>query len=148
MGNLGSIPGLGRYRGEGKGYPLQYSDLENSMHCIVHGVAKSQTQLSNFHLSHNASLPPLFNSVGHLLFSPWSHVRKIVSITKIIRYMWVLIINIHWEIRKITNVYPYCTCLTNPMDRGACQAMESQGIRHDWSNLACTHSYCMSKCWG
>ena len=35
--------------GEGKGYPFQYSGLENSMDCIVHGVAKSQTQLSDFH---------------------------------------------------------------------------------------------------
>ena len=31
VGVLGSIPGLGRYPGEGKGYPLQYSDLENSI---------------------------------------------------------------------------------------------------------------------
>ena len=37
--DLGSIPGLGRSPGEGKGYPLQYSGLENSMDCIVHGVA-------------------------------------------------------------------------------------------------------------
>ena len=36
--------------GEGKGYSLQYSVLENSMDCIVHGVAKSRTQLSDFHL--------------------------------------------------------------------------------------------------
>ena len=43
------ILGLGRSPGEGKGYPLQYSGLENSMDCIVHGVAKSQTRLSNFH---------------------------------------------------------------------------------------------------
>ena len=48
-GDLGSIPGLGRSPGEGKGYPLQYSGLENSMDCVVHGVAKSQTGLSNFH---------------------------------------------------------------------------------------------------
>ena len=41
-GDLGSIPGLGRYLGEGKGYPLQYSRLENSMDCIVHGVSKSR----------------------------------------------------------------------------------------------------------
>ena len=34
---------------EGKGYPLQYSGLENSMDCLVHGVAKSQTRLSNLH---------------------------------------------------------------------------------------------------
>ena len=44
-GDQGSIPGLGRSPGEGKGYPLQYSDL----HCIAHGAAKSQTRLSNFH---------------------------------------------------------------------------------------------------
>ena len=37
----GSIPGLGRSSGEGKGYPLQYSGLENSMDCIVHGVTES-----------------------------------------------------------------------------------------------------------
>ena len=48
-GDLGSIPGLGRSPGEGKGYPLQYSGLENSMDCTVHGVAKSRTQLSDFH---------------------------------------------------------------------------------------------------
>ena len=46
---LGSIPGLGRSPGEGKGYPLQYSGLENFMDCIVHRVTKSQTQLSDFH---------------------------------------------------------------------------------------------------
>ena len=45
MGVLGSIPELGRSPGEGKGYPLQYSGLENSVDCIVHGVAKSWTQL-------------------------------------------------------------------------------------------------------
>ena len=39
----GSIPGLGRFSGEGKGYPLQYSGMENSMDCIVHGVTKSGT---------------------------------------------------------------------------------------------------------
>ena len=39
----GSVPGLGRSPGEGNGYPLQYSDLENSMDCIIHGVTKSQT---------------------------------------------------------------------------------------------------------
>ena len=48
-GDLGSIPGLGRSLGEGKGYPLQYSGLENSMNCIVHGVAKSRTRLSDYH---------------------------------------------------------------------------------------------------
>ena len=55
-GDLGLIPGLGRSPGEGKGYPLQCSDLENSMDCIVHGVTKSRTRLSNFHsLMHSFS---------------------------------------------------------------------------------------------
>jgi len=52
VGDLGSIPGLGRYPGEGNGYPLQYSCLENLMDrgawwATVHGVTKSQTQLSD-----------------------------------------------------------------------------------------------------
>ena len=51
MGDLGSIPGLGSSLGEEKGYQLQYSGLENSMDCIVHGVAKSWTRLSNFAFS-------------------------------------------------------------------------------------------------
>ena len=42
-GDLGLIPGLGRSPGEGKGYPLKYSGLENSMDCIVHGIIKSWT---------------------------------------------------------------------------------------------------------
>ena len=49
VGDLGLIPGLGRAPGEGKGYALQYSGLENAMDCIVHGVAKSQIRLSDFH---------------------------------------------------------------------------------------------------
>ena len=52
VGDLGSIPGLGRSPGEGKGYPLQYSGLEKSMDCIAHGVAKSWTLLIDFHFKH------------------------------------------------------------------------------------------------
>ena len=43
VGDLGSIPGFGKSPGEGNGYPLQYFRVENSMDCIAHGVAKSQT---------------------------------------------------------------------------------------------------------
>ena len=50
-GDLGLIPGLGRSPGEGKGHPLQYSSLGNSMDCIVRGITKSQTGLSNVHFS-------------------------------------------------------------------------------------------------
>ena len=45
VGDLGLIPWLGRSPGEREGYPLPYSGLDNSMDCIVHGVAKSQTRL-------------------------------------------------------------------------------------------------------
>ena len=53
VGDLGSIPGLGRSPGEEKGYPLQYPSLENSTDYIVRGVAKGRTRLSdfNFHFS-------------------------------------------------------------------------------------------------
>ena len=49
-GDPGSILGSERSPGEGKGYPLQCSHLENSMASVVHGVTKSQTRLSNSHM--------------------------------------------------------------------------------------------------
>ena len=57
-GDPSSIPRLERSPGEGKVYPLQYSGLETSMDCIIHGVTKSQTPLGNFH----------FHFHGHLIF--------------------------------------------------------------------------------
>ena len=53
VGDLGSIPGSGRFPGEGNGNPLQYSCLENPMDrgtwwATVHGVSKSWTRLSDF----------------------------------------------------------------------------------------------------
>ena len=59
VGDLGYIPELGRSPGEGKGYSLQYSGLENFMDCIVHGVAKSRTQLSDFHFWSQVVTGPL-----------------------------------------------------------------------------------------
>ena len=71
------IPGLGRSPGEGKGYPLQYSALENFRDCIVHQVTKSQTRLSNFH-SHRALHPKsadyIFFSSAHGTFSRIDHM--------------------------------------------------------------------------
>ena len=57
-GDLGSTPGLGRSPAEGKGCSLQYSVLENAMDCIVHGVAKSLTGLSDFRF-HSVSRPEI-----------------------------------------------------------------------------------------
>ena len=51
--DLDLIPGLGRSPGEGKGYPLQYSGLENSMDCIVHGVSKVGYNWMTFTSLHN-----------------------------------------------------------------------------------------------
>ena len=51
VGDLGSIPRLERSPGEEKGYLFQYSGLENSMDCLVRGVAKSRIQLSDFHFT-------------------------------------------------------------------------------------------------
>ena len=58
VGGLDSISGLGRPPGEGKGYTLQYSGLENSMDCVVHGVTKSWTGLSDFHFLISQVLKP------------------------------------------------------------------------------------------
>ena len=58
VGDMGLIPGLGRSPGEGKGYPLLYSGLENSMKCTVHGVAKSRTRPSDFHFQFHPAFRP------------------------------------------------------------------------------------------
>ena len=63
VGDLGSIPGLGRSHGEGKGYPLQYSGLENSVDCVVLEVTKSQILLSDFHQLHQ--------HLGSFVFTHW-----------------------------------------------------------------------------
>ena len=55
-GDLGSIPGLGRSPGEGKGYPFQYSGLKNSMDYIGHGVAKRLIGLSDLTHSNRKEL--------------------------------------------------------------------------------------------
>ena len=66
-GDLGLIPGSGRYPGEGNGNPLQYSCLENPMdrgawQATVHGVTKSQTRLGDF----THSLTHSLKEIGHL----------------------------------------------------------------------------------
>ena len=65
VGDLGSIPGLGRFPGEGKGYPLQYSGLENSMDCIVHGKL---TNLDSIFKSRDITLPTKVRLVKAMVF--------------------------------------------------------------------------------
>ena len=68
VGDLGLIPGLGRSLGEGKGYTL-----ENSIDCIVHGLAKSQTRLNNFHFT---------SLLSQLLQNQWAVLTKRVYCPK------------------------------------------------------------------
>ena len=69
VGHLGLIPGLGRSPGEGKGYSLQYSGLETSTDCVVLGVAKSQTRLSDFDFSLKFPVSGIFLPRSHCLTS-------------------------------------------------------------------------------
>ena len=70
-GDLGSIPELGRSPGEGNSYPLQYSGLENSMDCIVHGVTKI----------YSIDLPILMPYLHHVDYSSFVFRFKIKSIS-------------------------------------------------------------------
>ena len=62
--DLVSIPGLGRVPGEGNGYPLQCPGLENSVDCVIHGVSKSRTQLSDshFHMKFRSLIVNIINT--------------------------------------------------------------------------------------
>ena len=66
--DMGSILELGRSAGEGNGYPLQDSGLENSMDCVVHGVVKSRTGLSDFHSLDSWELGVLEKYAGPFIF--------------------------------------------------------------------------------
>ena len=59
-GDLSLIPELGRSLGELKGYPLQFSGLENSMDHVVHGVSKNQTWLNDFHFTFGNQVHSLY----------------------------------------------------------------------------------------
>ena len=94
-GDLGSSPGFGRSPRERKVYPLQYSGLKNSMNWIVHGVAKSQTQLSNFHSLH---------SLGEYLAHDKLSILTIVHVPVIL----ILVVTVYfsWKIRVYFYILP------------------------------------------
>ena len=80
-GELGSIPGSGSSPGEGNGNPLQYSCLENPMNGgvwwpTVHGVAKSQTQLSDFTSLHFALQKLITMIRSHLFIFAFISIAK------------------------------------------------------------------------
>ena len=74
-GDLGSILVLGRSLGEGKSHPLQYSGLENSMDWIDHGVAKSQTRLSDSLLHAKNPTTSVVTFSSKILYSSKSSMR-------------------------------------------------------------------------
>ena len=90
--DMGSIPGLGRCPLEGKGYPLQYSSILAwripwTVY-IVHGVAKSQTWLTDFHFTLPVFWPGEFHGWRTLVgYSPWGH--KELDTTEHAR-MWII----------------------------------------------------------
>ena len=87
MGDLGSIPGLGRSPREGKGYPLQYSGLENSMDCIVHQVTKSRTWLTFTYLFWGW----FFN-----FLKKWFHFISTIGLLYMCVYVCVCVLNIYF----------------------------------------------------
>ena len=117
VGDLGLIPGLGGYPGEGKVYSLQYSALENSMDCMVHGVIKNWTWLATFWRRQWQPTAVLLPGKSHgrkswVGCSPWGH--KELDTTEQLHF--------HFSLSCIGegNGNPLqCSFLENPRDRGA-----------------------------
>ena len=79
VGDLGSTPGLGRYPEEGKGYPLQYSGLENSMNCIVHWGCKELDMTEQLSLSNVLVVSVVMDNTGMLLIRLWHEVFNFIN---------------------------------------------------------------------
>ena len=105
-GDLGLIPGFGWFPGDGKGYPLQYSGPENFMDCIVHGIAKIQTWLSDFHFHFTFHKINIFLKMCKNKNAPTNWISKGVKM-KSGQYRWEANQNLHWSI-SIKLEYFYC----------------------------------------
>ena len=100
MGDRGLSSGLGRSPGKGKGYPLQDSGLENSMDCIVHGVAKSQAQLNDWALSLRICWPLLLSKSSN--FGSWALVNIIGVLGESHSQEWVWMVE--WMVVRKTEI--------------------------------------------
>ena len=109
-GGLGSIPGWGKSPREGKGYPLQYSGLENSKDCIVHGLTKSQTWLSLSLYRFHTILLIIKTSGGTFLV--------------------VQLLRLHTAAHS--SIFAWRIPWTE--EPGGLQSIGSQRVRHDWSD--------------
>ena len=136
VGDLGSILGLGRSPGEGKGYPLQDSGLERSMDCIDHRVTKSTVGLDWATFTFTFSIPPPLQSltiatllsVFMLLTAPgtlykWKHIHS------------VLFCFLKHSHESESEVAQLCPTLCHPVDCIAHQAPPSMGFpRQEYCN--------------
>ena len=127
VGNLGSIPGLGRSPGEGNGYPLQYSGLENSMDCVVHGIIKSQKRLSNFQ----------FHFFGGFLVAQLVKNLPAVQETRVWSQGWED--PLEKEMATHSSILAWKIPWTE--EPGGLQSMGSQRVRHDWVTNTFTFWY-------
>ena len=124
VGDLGSIPGLGRPPGEGKGYPLQYSGLKNSMDSVVHAVAKSWTRLRNFHFHflcgvHPAktiiwkdTCNPVFTAALFTIARTWKQPKCPLT-DEWIKMWFICTMEYSVQFSSVTQLYP---TLCNPMN--------------------------------
>ena len=117
VGDLGSIPGLGRSHGEGKGYPLQDSCPENSMDCAPWG--RKVTRLSNFHFTSGQELlePSVFFSswVGTTVFIFLERVTHLfITICNSLERMWVSQVASEFEVKAYfhTSIYVLVALVT------------------------------------
>ena len=122
--SMGFFPGLRRSPGEGKGYPLQYSVQENSMYHVVLGVAKSRTQLRDFHFLTSSPIQSLlvFSFVRkwclQLLNFLWNFEHNIVSLIwslfNISSDFWLLNYNHCFYYLQFSSVAQLCPTLCDP----------------------------------
>ena len=103
------IPGLGRSSGEGNGCPLQYSGLENSKDCIIHGVAKSQTGLIDLHFYSQVCVYRKKHSIQRFLsFNPGTHCRGIETYSPQTRGDYCIqLFNTFFKRENVFSVYPH-----------------------------------------
>ena len=89
VGDLGSIPGLGRCPGEGKSYPLQYIGLENSMDCIISGSQRVGHRLSDFHpslITNLICIPEIYIQIYIQVYIQWIHESILSSMSQMLPF--------------------------------------------------------------
>ena len=142
MGDLGLIPELGGPPEEGKSYPLQHSGLENSMDCTVHGVAKNQTQLSNFHFHFLISL-----SLNALTFMKSNYPLCLEETTKSLHLVgtWYHVGHLEETMAKALDTVPASEGLASP--RGW-KGEQTAGRRSSMSTLRKLQHARVKTIWG